>query len=782
VFVRINSSERVDEFVRWKCDNCDYQNPPNISRCQFCGVPKKKKDKPKPKPKPKPSETWACPRCTLINPNSASNCQVCQTKRPSRHSKPTVVNKPKPANSGRVGRSRVEKKNETKSRIRSRSRNSSVSPGRRKYKLKAGDSVLVVASGTTNPVMRAKVKEPPKGENDDIKVTILDTKSQINVKQIDLFLEFGKPNKSDSPWDPSDPWSERRSSQTEAAHKNLQVIEKTCKAIGAIFIDPEFRPSVAFKGLQNRNRLGWTRAGSLRGRWSVIGSKGISSSDIAQGELGNCWFLSALSVLAERPKLLQGLFVTKELNRIGCYQIMFFSNGEWKSITIDDSLPIHSYGGLAFSKARGSQLWVPFIEKAYAKLYGSYQAIEGGHMYDALSDLTGVPCESVQLDEMNFDSDLAFARLVSFQKSGFLLGASCGNSAAERELFKKVGLQKDHAYAILDIRLCAGGLKLVKLRNPWGKFEWKGAWSDNSKEWKNHPNLAKELLTRNTEDGIFWMSFHDVLMYFRRIDICKLRPNWFQKKFDAQWRNKDFFSDFMYEIRISRSTWMSISAIQKDLRGSTSNQQYRDMGLIAVQMPKASNRTAFPIASVMPKRKKWVDIDANATDEGKRYFVLPVSMDTDHKWKNFKLSIDSAYPVIVRRVPMNKAIFRMSCQEIIRTRGRRQQLLKDIQLITLTASRSSIWYLIVNASDRRGFQMTLNITNVNGLSSSRGSFVATSTVPPLHKQIIMVMRVNDSTKGYSMRPGFEYRYAHQSAAVNYPKLTDSSDLHFPTPL
>ena len=44
---------------------------------------------------------------------------------------------------------------------------------------------------------------------------------------------------------------------------------------------------------------------------------------------------------------------------------------------------------LAYSKAHKNQLWVPFLEKAYAKIHGSYQAISGGHIAEAFLDLTG---------------------------------------------------------------------------------------------------------------------------------------------------------------------------------------------------------------------------------------------------------------------------------------------------------------------------------------------------------------------------------------------------------
>jgi membrane-bound lytic murein transglycosylase MltF len=57
------------------------------------------------------------------------------------------------------------------------------------------------------------------------------------------------------------------------------------------------------------------------------------------------------------------------------------------------------YGPL-FSKSNGDELWVLLAEKAYAKIHGSYEAIESGHSYEALMDMTGAPIKLIKFDDL----------------------------------------------------------------------------------------------------------------------------------------------------------------------------------------------------------------------------------------------------------------------------------------------------------------------------------------------------------------------------------------------
>lgn len=80
------------------------------------------------------------------------------------------------------------------------------------------------------------------------------------------------------------------------------------------YSDQEFAPGdsslswadMGEKSIVKGAEVTWKRAYDLFGQSdSLFGDDGISNDDIAQGSLGDCWFLSAASAIAEYPSRLQ---------------------------------------------------------------------------------------------------------------------------------------------------------------------------------------------------------------------------------------------------------------------------------------------------------------------------------------------------------------------------------------------------------------------------------------------------------------------------------------------
>ena len=131
------------------------------------------------------------------------------------------------------------------------------------------------------------------------------------------------------------------------------------------------------------------------------------------------------------------------------------------------------------------ELWVMILEKAYAKMYGCFENINGGFVDEALADLTnGAPSRfefsTPEIKKM-YDSGELWQKLLYYNENNYLMGA--GSPAGSDKDVSNMGIAFGHAYSILDVCEVEGN-KLIQLRNPWGnEVEWTGAWGDKSKEW-----------------------------------------------------------------------------------------------------------------------------------------------------------------------------------------------------------------------------------------------------------------------------------------------------------
>ncbi|KAM3137969.1 hypothetical protein pb186bvf_009864 [Paramecium bursaria] len=292
----------------------------------------------------------------------------------------------------------------------------------------------------------------------------------------------------------------------------------------------------------------------------------IEPMDIKQGELGDCYLLSSLAALAEQPIHIERLFITKTFQENGKYELIMCIDGEMKEIILDDYFPCSNNVPI-FSKSNGNELWVLLIEKAYAKVFGTYHKIESGLATNAMKDLTGAPCEfTVRKEQTMSEAQRFWDYIYQNKQKNYILTASSENDVSGKEVQKNSGIVSNHCYAILDAREVVDSMglndKIYKIRNPWGRKEWQGNWSDQSNKWT--PQLRQQLKHDIKDDGIFWINYSDFITEFDSVCVCKLNTDYYFTSLSLKQDKKEFITKRVILMRVYQKQHAYITLSQKD--------------------------------------------------------------------------------------------------------------------------------------------------------------------------------------------------------------------------
>mmetsp|Transcript_67952 Transcript_67952/g.214927 ORF Transcript_67952/g.214927 Transcript_67952/m.214927 type:complete len:469 (+) Transcript_67952:211-1617(+) len=322
-----------------------------------------------------------------------------------------------------------------------------------------------------------------------------------------------------------------------------------------VFEDDTFCGATAIG--EDKEGVEWVRAKELfpnrKGPMQLFEGE-IEPADLCQGAVGDCWLVAALASASEHPESIRTCFLTPEYNPRGKYSVRLWDGqaGKFVIITVDDRIPCEkdSAGRLRpiYMKANGYELWAIILEKAFAKFCGSYAQLDGGHTQWAWRAMTGDHTFRLLRNEKSnlwdlavmynvpdvhdkraiksetsagkYTDDEVWVLIQRYLEAKSLISTSFHTGVREEK--DSQGLVAGHAYSIL--RAVEIGIKddtrLVQLRNPWGEFEWKGAWADGSKEWKENPVTRMRLRPKDEDDGSFWMPYDDFFKTFGKVEVC----------------------------------------------------------------------------------------------------------------------------------------------------------------------------------------------------------------------------------------------------------------------
>ncbi|TRY57071.1 hypothetical protein DNTS_023963 [Danionella cerebrum] len=313
--------------------------------------------------------------------------------------------------------------------------------------------------------------------------------------------------------------------------KDFQELRDKYVRKKVLFEDPLFpaQDSSLFYSEKLPLKLEWKRPMEICSNPQFI-LGGANRTDICQGDLGDCWLLAAIACLTLNDVILKRVVPHDQSfteDYAGIFHFQFWRYGEWVDVVVDDRLPTYK-NRLVFTRSgQTNEFWSALLEKAYAKLHGSYEALRGGNSLEAMEDFTGGVTELYEITEAPKE---LYNIMRKAQKRGSLMGCAIDTLVPTAQRTKTPsGLVRGHAYSVTGVEQGKRKdgkdlmIRLVRVRDPWGVAPPPAC---KTNDWVALATTEEEKQRlQPVEQGEFWMGFEEFQKNFTKLEICNLTPD-----------------------------------------------------------------------------------------------------------------------------------------------------------------------------------------------------------------------------------------------------------------
>ncbi|KAL1253650.1 hypothetical protein QQF64_015879 [Cirrhinus molitorella] len=323
--------------------------------------------------------------------------------------------------------------------------------------------------------------------------------------------------------------------------KDFQELRDKYVSKKVLFEDPLFpaQDSSLFYSEKFPLKLEWKRPSEICSNPQFI-LGGANRTDICQGDLGDCWLLAAIACLTLNDVVLKRVVPHDQYfteNYAGIFHFQFWRYGEWLDVVVDDRLPTYK-NQLVFTRSgQKNEFWSALMEKAYAKLHGSYEALKGGNSLEAMEDFTGGVTEFYEITEAPKELYNIMRKAL---KRGSLMSCAIDVLVPTAQRTKTAsGLVRGHAYSVTGVEQGKRKdgkdlmIRLVRVRDPWGVAPPPACTSNDWAALAKSEQEKKRL--QPTEQGEFWMCFEEFKKNFTKLEICNLTPDTLEDDHMLKW-------------------------------------------------------------------------------------------------------------------------------------------------------------------------------------------------------------------------------------------------------
>jgi hypothetical protein len=522
----------------------------------------------------------------------------------------------------------------------------------------------------------------------------------------------------------------------------------------------------------------------------------LQPKDVKQGFLSNYYFSCALAALAEHPVLVRALF-PEPLHMfarggglgwtVGAYCISLCVGGLWKPVVVDDYFPCVPGGSPCYTRCQNIEhIWVQLIEKAYAKVFGSYRAIKMGWFMDALVDLTGVPYKEFRFSDSSVVESLKSGSLwdylTSCNKKKYIISAASavGGSGQKKNSSGLAKLRPAHTYSVISVATTKSGVRLAEIRSSWGPTEWTGDWSAHSELWTQD---IKEDVGYQEKNDTIWMKLDDLLCHFSGLSVCLCRnqelnqSSWhearltFQFAFSLSYRG--ILSVPIYKLQVTgEQVELFVSIHQHDKR-IIGTPKYIDAGVTVLKRSASGHGYDF-VASCGNGISRQNQLDVPSLSAG-TYFLIPTSACC--KVEQFKaeatalgralpsapnrtgeylvpavLTVHCSAAFTVDPIQFDAKLLEVAVEKSVQSLGTVSDLFGDgsVTLYTFKSpGNMGISYAAKNNREAGAVCFTLDVSDSDNITSDKGVLVVDCPIPPGHFKVMLHVAPLDDANSWT---------------------------------
>jgi calpain-15 len=284
------------------------------------------------------------------------------------------------------------------------------------------------------------------------------------------------------------------------------------------------------------------------------------------------------------------------------------------------------------------------------------------------------------------------------------------------------------------------------------------------------------------------MSYFDFVKFFHSVDICKIHSEWMEARMTGYFVSHECRDILAYQLHIFETTQIEMSLFQRSDKG---RRELIDSDLLLLVF-----RTRRPQLQFVTSSKRLVRhfINKEHMFGAGEYTILPLSFNfwyTSNKI-SYNLAVHGSKPFILEQSIVPNYYLADALIALAVNMGKRSDVtFSSTNIYTLSDEFSGLVVVAENLDPVHSFHVEITGDGSVNVVSTRQSLTTCDSVPPLYRQVLIILTQLESSESYSINYGFKiklksqqcFNYRNEMNIMNFPRLNRNvSSLHSPRPI